>query len=1199
MLTLGRLSNSVACRRFFASSSSTFRNKGSSDAVFTASKPSERASAKPLKKILVANRGEIAVRVFRACNELGIRSVAIFAHEDRVSAHRYKADESYLVGQGLGQGAVAPYLSIEHIVRVAKDNGVDGIHPGYGFLSESAEFARQCRANGIKFIGPPAEVIEAVGNKTAGRLLAEAAGVPIIPGSSPLATVDEALEFGARVRYPIILKAASGGGGRGMRVVTSPDELPLAFERCKSEALAFFGDPTVFAEKYLVKPRHIEVQVLADEHGHVVHLYERDCSVQRRYQKVVESAPAVSLDERIRAKLLHDAVLLASTAHYQNAGTFEFLVTADGYYFCEANPRVQVEHTVTEEITGIDIVQSQIRIAEGYSLADIGLGRQEDVQPRGFAIQCRITTEDPQSGFRPAAGTISVYRSPGGSGIRLDGGNSFAGAVVTPHYDSLLVKLIAHSLTWESTLHKTARALREFRVRGVSTNIPFLLQVIGHDKFKSGVVDTGFIDEHPELLEAPPSLDRANKLLAYFADVAVNGPQIAGMASDRPPVTMLEPPVPALPAAGAKTGTAALRRAIFKQHGAAAFAKAVRDFPNLMVMDTTWRDAHQSLLATRVRTRDMLRAAPLTRHVLRNAYSLECWGGATFDVALRFLHECPWDRLEALREAVPDIPFQMLLRGANGLAYSSNADNVIYRFTKQAVKSGMDIFRVFDSLNYMDNLRVGMDAVGEAGGIIEGTIAYTGDVASADHNSKYSLDYYLDLARQIVAAGAHVLAIKDMAGLLTVQSAQMLVGALRSLYPDVPIHVHTHDSAGLGTASMLAAARAGADVVDCAVDALSGLTSQPSLGALIASHQGDIGVDLHELIELNDYWDHVRQMYRPFETGQLATNADVVINQIPGGQYSSLLFQANSLGLAGHFPAIKRAYAEVNAMLGDIIKVTPSSKVVGDVAQFMIQNKLSAAELVDKAATLSLPSSLVEFLRGDLGQPVGGFPEPLRSRVLESRGLAPLTSRPGANTPPLDFDALRARLQGKHGRPMSEKDLLSATAFPQVFDEYVAFTKRHGDLSVVPTPYFLHGLPYNQEANVELEKGKQLIITLEGISAEADNAGMRAVSFNVNGEARRIIALDRSVAKNLVKREQAQPDQPGSVGAPLQSLVKEVSVKVGDRVKPGQSMAILSAMKMETSLTAPIAGVVKRIVVQAGDNVGAGDLLIEIAAEAQ
>ncbi|MDP2436070.1 MAG: pyruvate carboxylase, partial [archaeon] len=815
--------------------------------VWTASLPDPNALAKPLKKILVANRGEIALRVLRACNELGIRSVAVYAHEDRASIHRIKADESYLLGNST-LGPIGSYLSIDELLGVARASGVDGIHPGYGFLSESAEFARRCQQHGIKFIGPSAAVIESIGNKTAGRELAIAAGVPVIPGSGALGSVEEALQFAAAAKYPIILKAASGGGGRGMRVVHAPEQLPQAFERCRSEALAFFGDATVFAEKYLVRPRHIEVQVLADSQGSIVHLHERDCSVQRRYQKVVESAPAVSLDDGVRQGILRDAVLLAAHARYENAGTFEFLVTGDGYYFCEANPRVQVEHTVTEEITGIDIVQSQIRIAEGYSLADIGLASQEVVQPRGYAIQVRITTEDPKLNFSPSTGTISVYRSPGGTGIRLDGANSYAGAVVTPHYDSLLVKCIAHSLTWESTLHKTARALREFRIRGVQTNIPFLLQVINHPHFASGVVDTGFIDDHPELMDGQPGKDRGNKLLAYLADVAVNGPQIAGMAKGVKPSTYQEPVLPPLPSGGAQQGVAASLRAVFQKEGPAAFAKAVRARPSLMVMDTTWRDAHQSLLATRMRTRDMLRVAPYTRHALRNVYALECWGGATFDVALRFLHECPWDRLEQFREAIPDIPFQMLLRGANGLAYSSNPDNVLFRFARQCVRSGMDVFRVFDSLNYIDNLRIGMDAVGEAGGIIEAAISYTGDVATAGPGDKYSLDYYLRLAQQVVDAGAHVLAIKDMAGLLTAESARTLISAMRERHPDVPIHVHTHDSAGLGIASMLAAARAGADVVDAAVDSLSGMTSQPSIGALIASHHQDIGVSLEELI---------------------------------------------------------------------------------------------------------------------------------------------------------------------------------------------------------------------------------------------------------------------------------------------------------------------------------------------------------------
>lgn len=1144
------------------------------------------AERRPIRKLLCANRGEIAIRVFRAATELGIRTVAIFSREDRVHLHRYKADEAYLVGRG--KSPVAAYLGVDEIVELARAHDVDAIHPGYGFLAERSAFARACAAADIRFVGPAPEVLDTFGDKTAARALAIASGVPVVPGSDgPVADLAAARAFAAEHGFPLIIKAAMGGGGRGMRVVRDAAALDEAFARATSEAQASFGDGTVFIERYVAGPRHIEVQILGDRAGGLVHLFERDCSVQRRHQKVIESAPALGLADDLRARLHQDALSLARRVGYENAGTVEFLVDETGrHYFIEVNPRIQVEHTVTEEITGVDLVQSQIRIAGGATLAELGLA-QATIARRGHAIQCRVTTEDPRQGFRPDTGRIEAYRSASGMGIRLDGGSGYAGAVISPHYDSLLVKVTAHALDADAARHKLLRALAEFRIRGVKTNIQFLHNVLVHPRFVASAVTTTFVDDTPELLRFPTRRNRAQRLLRFFAEVAVNGPTTP-WASQTPPAA-IEPELP--PTRGpVPPGW----RDTLRAEGPAGLARAVRAHKGLLLTDTTWRDAHQSLLATRVRTLDIAAVAPATARLLAPAFSLEMWGGATFDVALRFLRECPWDRLERLRALVPNIPFQMLLRGANAVGYTNYPDNVVRRFVRLAVEKGVDVFRVFDCLNYAENLRLGVDAVGEAGGVIEAALCYTGDVADPTR-TKYSLAYYVDLAGELVRMGTHILAIKDMAGLLRPRAARLLVEALRRAFPDVPIHVHTHDTAGTGVASMLAAAAAGADIVDGAVASMSGTTSQPALGAIVAALQGgerDTGLTIDALQPLGTYWEQARGLYAPFESGVHTGSTDVYLHEMPGGQYTNLMFQARALGLAHRWPAIKRAYAAANRLLGDIVKVTPSSKVVGDLAQFMVQNDLDEAQVLDQAETLSLPRSVVEFLQGNLGQPHGGFPEPLRTRVL--RGRPRVDGRPGAAMPDLDLDALAGQLRDKHGPDVRPTDVLSAALYPAVFAEYMAFREQYADVSRVPTRAFFAALPIGEEITVEIEPGKTLIVRLLAVGELAAD-GTREVFFELNGQPRSLRVPDRAAVKTVVQREKAAPGDPTHLAAPMPGAVVDLRVKPGDVVEAGRALVVLSAMKMETVVAAARPGVVRRLAVAVGDTVDVGDLLAVLA----
>ncbi|KII85804.1 hypothetical protein PLICRDRAFT_165243 [Plicaturopsis crispa FD-325 SS-3] len=1153
----------------------------------------------PLTKILVANRGEIAIRVFRTAHELAMHTVAIYSFEDRLSAHRQKADEAYQVGKGMTP--VGAYLAQDDIIRIALEHGVDMIHPGYGFLSENAEFARKVEQAGLAFVGPSPEVIDGLGDKTKARTLAMKVGVPVVPGTpGPVAAYTDGASFVQEYGFPIIIKAAMGGGGRGMRVVKEQSDFKDAFERATSEAKSAFGDGTVFIERFLERPRHIEVQLLADAQGNTVHLFERDCSVQRRHQKVVEVAPATHLPEEIRQAILSDAIKLAKSVGYRNAGTAEFLVDQMGrHYFIEINPRIQVEHTITEEITGIDIVAAQIQIAAGATLAQLGL-TQEAITRRGFAIQCRITTEDASQGFQPDTGKIEVYRSAGGNGVRLDASSGFAGAQITPHYDSLLVKCTVSGTTYEVARRKMLRALVEFRIRGVKTNIPFLFRLLTSDIFIGGKTWTTFIDDTPELFKLVQSQNRAQKLLAYLGDLAVNGSSIKGQTGEPglkddiviPEFQNREDPENGPPLDASLPCQHGWRN-IIVEHGPEAFAKAVREYPGTLIMDTTWRDAHQSLLATRLRTIEMVNIAKETSYALANAYSLECWGGATFDVAMRFLYEDPWERLRTLRKLVPNIPFQALVRGANGVGYTSYPDNAIYDFSKKAVENGLDIFRVFDSLNYFENMKLGIDAAKKAGGVCEAVVCYSGDVASPKE-TKYTLKYYLDFVDKLVTEGIHVLGIKDMAGLLKPEAAKLLIGSIREKYPDLPIHVHSHDTAGIAAASMIAAAAAGADVVDVAIDSMSGLTSQPSMGAVcMALEQTKLGTGIRyaDIQALNLYWSQVRMLYSCFEANVRASDSSVFDHEMPGGQYTNLMFQAAQLGLGTQWTVIKQKYIQANDLCGNIIKVTPSSKVVGDFAQWMTSNSLSKQDVIDRAPELDFPSSVVEFFQGYLGQPVGGFPEPLRTHIIRNKKR--IDGRPGATMEPLDFKKIKAELRSKFGKHITDADVASYVMYPKVFEEYQGFIEKYGDLSVIPTRYFLGRPDIGEEMHISIEKGKTLIIRLMAVGPVVEGRAQRDVWFEVNGEVRAVSVEDNNSAVETVSRDKATSD-PGSVGAPMSGVVVEVRVKEGQEIKKGDPVCVLSAMKMESAITAPVSGHIKRVAVQEGDSINQGDLTVEI-----
>ncbi|KAF9692396.1 hypothetical protein EKO04_009573 [Ascochyta lentis] len=1154
------------------------------------------SSIMQLKKLLVANRGEIPIRIFRTAHELSLHTVAVYSHEDRLSMHRQKADEAYEIGQRGQYTPVGAYLAGDEIIKIAVEHNVNMIHPGYGFLSENAGFARAVEKAGLIFVGPSPDTIDALGDKVSARRLAIKCNVPVVPGTpDPVERFEDVKKFTDEFGFPIIIKAAFGGGGRGMRVVRKQEELEDSFKRATSEAKSAFGNGTVFVERFLDKPKHIEVQLLGDNLGNVVHLYERDCSVQRRHQKVVEIAPAKDLPIETRDAILADAVRLAQSVKYRNAGTAEFLVDQQNrYYFIEINPRIQVEHTITEEITGIDIVAAQIQIAAGASLEQLGL-TQDHISTRGFAFQCRITTEDPSQSFAPDTGKIEVYRSAGGNGVRLDGGNGFAGAIITPHYDSMLVKCTCRGSTYEIARRKMLRALVEFRIRGVKTNIPFLIKLLTHPTFVEGQCWTTFIDDTPALFDLIGSQNRAQKLLAYLGDLAVNGSQIKGQIGE--PKFKGEIPIPVLTdKSGNKIDTskpcAEGWRNVLLKEGPEGFAKAVRANKGCLIMDTTWRDAHQSLLATRVRTVDLLNIAKETSHAYSNAWALECWGGATFDVAMRFLYEDPWERLRKMRKLVPNIPFQMLLRGANGVAYSSLPDNAIFHFCEQAKKNGVDIFRVFDALNDVEQLEVGIKAVLKAGGVAEGTVCYSGDMLNP--KKKYNLEYYLDVVDKIVKMGAHILGLKDMAGVLKPRAARLLIGAIREKYPDLPIHVHTHDSAGTGVASMVACAEAGADAVDAAIDSMSGMTSQPSIGAILASLEGsdfDAGLDAHAIRSLDAYWAQLRLVYSPFEAGLTGPDPEVYEHEIPGGQLTNLIFQASQQGLGEQWAQTKKAYEQANDLLGDIVKVTPTSKVVGDLAQFMVSNKLSYDDVLSKADQLDFPSSVLEFFEGLMGQPYGGFPEPLRSQALRDRRK--MDKRPGLYLDPIDIAKVKSDLKSKWG-DATECDVASSIMYPKVFEDYKKWTTKYGDLSVLPTRYFLSRPEIGEEFHVELEKGKVLILKLLAVGPLSEQTGLREVFYEMNGETRTVTVEDQHAAIENVSRPKADPTDSSQVGAPMSGVLVEVRVHDGSEVKKGDPVAILSAMKMEMVISAPHSGKVGNLSVREGDSVDSGDLVCKL-----
>lgn len=1148
---------------------------------------------KEFRRILTANRGEIAIRVFRACTELGRQTIAIYSEADSLSLHRYKADEAYLVGTGLGP--VAAYLDIDSILGVARTRQVDAIHPGYGFLAENAEFARRCQAAGIAFIGPAPEHLELLGDKVRSRAAAEAVGLPLPPGTpEPIADADEALAFADSVGYPVMVKAVAGGGGRGMRRVRTPDELRQALQMAQSEARAAFGNGAVFLEKVIRHPRHVEVQVIGDTTGRVVHLWERDCSVQRRHQKVVEMAPAVSLDPGLRREICDSAVALMGRVGYVGAGTVEFLVDREGgYYFLEVNPRVQVEHTVTEAVTGVDIVQTQIRVAEGYPLdhPDIGLEDQDSIRTRGCAIQCRVTTEDPENDFLPDTGRILAYRAAEGPGVRLDGGNAYAGALISPHYDSLLVKITTWGRTFDKAALKMLRSLREFRIRGVKTNLLFLENVIQHPEFLSGRAHTALIDEHPELFQFPPRRDRGTKLLRYIGHVVVNGAD-GIKPGTRKPVLKAAPLPQRNPDWSPPAGTA---RSVLQAGGPGALADWIRRQDQLLLTDTTFRDAHQSLLATRVRSHDLLRIAGATGELAPGLFSLEMWGGATFDTALRFLKEDPWDRLDRLREAVPHVLFQMLLRGANAVGYSSYPDNVVRLFVREAAAAGVDIFRIFDSLNWLPNMQVALDEVLKSGAVAEVAICFTGDLLDPNRD-KYDLKYYVDLAREIERAGAHILAIKDMAGLLKPEAAYRLIRALKDEV-GLPIHLHTHDSAGAGVATVLRAAAAGVDIADGAVGSMAAGTSQPSLGAIIAGLEGTdrtahVGADA--LQALADYWEVVRGYYFPFEGGTTAPNASVYRNQMPGGQYTNLRQQAEALGLGSRWTQVVEAYRQVDEMLGEVIKVTPTSKAVGDMALFMVQNDLTPENILERGAALDFPDSVVGFFQGLLGRPPYGFPAELQQAVL--KGRTPLTARPGAGIPPTDLPAVREELSALLGRAADDRELSSYLQFPEVYREFARHREEYGDTSVLDTPTFFYGLRLGEKVPAEIEPGKTLIIELTAVG-EARPDGTRAVLFELNGTPREVGVRDRSVTAQVRARPKADRSDWRQVAAAMPGKVLKMLVATGAELRKGEQLLVTEAMKMETALSAPRDARVAEILVQPGDQVEAGDLLLRLESD--
>ena len=1134
---------------------------------------------KEIHKVLVANRGEIAIRIFRACHDLGIHTVAIYSNEDTYSLFRTKADEAYLVGEK--KSPLGAYLDIPGIIGLAKRRGVTAIHPGYGFLSENADFARACEENGILFIGPSSKVLGQMGDKLSAKEIAISCGVPIIPGcTEPLRDAEDAVEKAVSFGFPVILKAAAGGGGRGMRRCDSPEEVRTAYELVHSEAEKAFGCGDIFMEKYLVEPKHIEVQILADQHGNVYHLGERDCSLQRRYQKVVEFAPAWSVPQETVEALRRDAVKIARSVGYVSAGTVEFLVDKNGgYYFIEMNPRIQVEHTVTEMVTGVDIVRSQILIAAGYPLShpEIGLSRQEDVHVDGYAIQCRVTTEDPANNFAPDNGKITAYASSGGFGVRLDGGNADVGTVISPYYDSLLVKVTSWDHNFPAACRKAARAINEVRVRGVKTNIPFVTNILAHPDFVAGRCHTKFIDETPELFDIVDSRDRATRVLRYIAEIQVANPNAERHQYDTPRFPQPQAPLgPGL-------------KQLLDEKGPKAVSQWVLEQKKLLLTDTTMRDAHQSLLATRMRTRDMVKGADGVADILRDCFSLEMWGGATFDVAYRFLHESPWERLRLLREKIPNIPFQMLLRGSNLVGYANYPDNLVRSFIKEAAERGIDVFRVFDSLNWIPSMEVAMDEVLNQNKLLEATMCYTGDILDPAKD-KYTLKYYVDLAKELERRGAHMLAIKDMSGLLKPYAAKKLVSTLKQEI-GIPIHLHTHDTTGNQVAALLMAAEAGVDVVDAACAPLAGLTSQPSLDALVAALQGterDTGLDLRRVQELSNYWADVRLRYESFDLGLKTSTTDIYRYEIPGGQYTNLRPQVESLGLGDRFEEVKEMYKTVNDMLGDPVKVTPSSKVVGDLAIFMVQNDLTPENIVERGKALAFPDSVVSYFKGMMGQPAWGFPEDLQKVVL--KGEEPITCRPGKLLPPVDFDQLEQEVRKFRNDP-ERKDLISYAMYPKVYEDFCRHRKEYGYITRMGSHVFFNGMALGETNKINIEDGKTLVIKYLGLGDHNDD-GTINVQFELNGMRREVAVRDPNASEKTRQVVQADESDPRQVGASIPGMVSKLHVQPGDTVEENQVLMTIEAMKMETAVTARTAGKVREIRVKEGQAVKAKELLM-------
>lgn len=1144
------------------------------------------------KKVLIANRGEIAIRIIRACKELDIRTVAMYSEEDKNSLFRTKADEAYEIGKG--KSPIDAYLDIDEIITLAKSKGADAIHPGYGFLSENASFAEACEEAGIEFIGPTHQMMDSLGDKIQSKLVAEKVGVPTIPGvDEAIASEEQALEFAEKCGYPVMLKAAAGGGGRGMRIVRSEDELLPQFRSAKSEAAKAFGIDDIFIEKYLEEPKHVEVQVLGDKYGNIVHLYDRDCSVQRRHQKVIEFTPSLCLNDEQRKSICEDALKIAKAVSYRSAGTVEFLMDKEGnHYFIEMNTRVQVEHTVTEMVTDVDIVQSQILIAEGYSLdsSKINIRKQSDIKLNGYAIQCRVTTEDPGNNFAPDTGTISLYRSASGYGIRLDGGNGFTGSVISPYYDSLLVKICSHARTFDDAINKAIRALRETKIEGVKTNIGFLLNVLNHPTFRAGECNTGFISENPELIDIRTVPNSELQVLDFLGDKIVNVTK--GDKGDYN--------VPVVPVVD-KTKIKDFRgtKQLLDEKGPKGVADWALDQKKLLLTDTTFRDAQQSLIATRMRTKDIVKIAPALSVYGKDLFSLEMWGGATFDVQMRFLGEDPWERLTTLREEVPNVLMQMLIRGANAVGYKNYPDNTIRKFVKESAKAGIDVFRIFDSLNWVKGMEIALDETLNQGKIAEACMCYTGDILD-ETREKYNLNYYVKLAKQLEKEGTHILGIKDMSGLLKPIAAFKLIKALKDEI-SIPIHLHTHDTSGNGVATILMASQAGLDIADAALNSMSGLTSQPALNSVVAALQNsdrDTGIDSDGLQKVSDYWIDVRPVYSEFESDLKSTTAEIYKLEIPGGQYSNLKPQVESFGIGYKFDKVKEMYVEVNKMLGDIVKVTPSSKVVGDLAIFMVQNDLTPENILEKAKDIAFPDSAVSYFEGMIGQPEGGFPKELQKIVL--KGKKAITCRPGELLPPDDFDEIKRHLVEDIGVKGTDREQLSYAMYPKVYEDYVKKIEDHGNFRNMGSDVFFHGIAVGETCEINLEQGKTMVVTLVHMR-KPDEAGNRELTFSVNGNRKVITIKDRSA---LIKSEMsgssihyASNDDPNEVGANIPGTILKILVDKGDTVKKGQPIAIIEAMKMETNVIAPRDGEIEKVYVKEAESVKAGQLIAILKSE--